>query len=201
MADSGWARRVYAFVKWPSMGRVKTRLAADIGPVAATAFYRRTSGSVLTGLADDPRWRLVLATDPRDRLHQPVPGWPRRAPRLAQTGGDLGRRMGDVFFRAPPGPVVIIGADAPDLRPRHIAEAFRALGAADAVFGPAHDGGYWLIGLKRLRAAPRLFENVRWSTAHALKDTIESLPADFSVRRLEVLRDVDRGADLAALRR
>jgi glycosyltransferase A (GT-A) superfamily protein (DUF2064 family) len=64
---------------------------------------------------------------------------------LAQGGGDLGVRLRRLLKTLPPGPVVVIGSDTPSVTPADIARAFHALGAADAVFGPARDGGYWLI--------------------------------------------------------
>ena len=103
------------------------------------------------------------------------------------------------FRNAPHGPVVIIGADAPGMRARHLRRAFHALRGADAVFGPAADGGYWLIGLNRRRAAPDLFKGVRWSTKHALKDTAQTLPAYFDVRMVETLADVDEAGDLSLI--
>jgi glycosyltransferase A (GT-A) superfamily protein (DUF2064 family) len=94
---------------------------------------------------------------------------------------------------------VLVGSDIPGLGAEDIAAAFRALGRAEAVFGPAEDGGYWLVGLGPRRPA-RPFAGVRWSTEHALADTL----ANFRGRRvvlLRRLRDVDTAADLAALRR
>ena len=77
-----------------------------------------------------------------------------------------------------------------------IAEAFRALGRADAVLGPATDGGYWLVGLRRTAAVPAgLFRGVRWSTAHALADTEASM-AGLRVAHVATLADVDTAADL-----
>jgi len=117
---------------------------------------------------------------------------PRGGRRGGQGGGDLGRRMARVFQTLPPGPAVIIGSDIPAIRPAHIAAAFRALGQHQAVFGPATDGGYWLVGLRRRPRLPRrLFERVRWSSAHALADTRAGLPKDMSVALLETLEDVD----------
>ena len=105
--------------------------------------------------------------------------------------------MGRVFRTLPPGPVVIIGADIPGVTRTDIDAAFRALGDADAVFGPAEDGGYWLIGLARgRRTAPAgLFNNVRWSTVHALADTKASL-GDARIAHVRTLRDVDTAEDL-----
>jgi glycosyltransferase A (GT-A) superfamily protein (DUF2064 family) len=90
----------------------------------------------------------------------------------------------------------VIGADIPGISRAHVARAFRALGASDAVFGPAHDGGYWLVGLKRTRVLPSgLFRGVRWSTEHALTDTRASIP-DLKIAYVDSLRDVDTACDL-----
>jgi hypothetical protein len=141
----------------------------------------------------------VLAVDPPAATHGAAQFWPPHLPRIAQGGGDLGERMKHAFHEAPSGPVVMIGADAPGLRARHLRAAFDALKGADAVFGPAEDGGYWLIGLARKNPAPDLFDGVRWSTKHALADTLKSLPQRFDVRMLETLRDVDEARDLATI--
>ena len=189
---------VLIFVKAPVAGRVKTRLGAQIGYGRAAALFRiltkRTIAECGTG-----EWRTMLAVDPPSAAHRSVQFWPPHLPRVPQGRGDLGDRMAHAFENAPPGPVVIIGADAPGLRARHLQQAFDALCGADAVFGPAADGGYWLIGLNRKRAAPDLFNGVRWSTKHALKDTVQTLPAHFDVRMLEVLADVDEARDLALI--
>jgi len=107
--------------------------------------------------------------------------------------------MGRVLRSAPPGPACVIGGDVPGVRKHHIAKAFKALGASDAVFGPAEDGGYWLIGLKCVRPVPaQLFNGVRWSSAHALKDTIATLDGQ-SYALIDMLRDVDDARDLAGV--
>src|SRR5699024_5098145 len=95
----------------------------------------------------DPRWRLVLAVAP-DRAALTSRAWPAHLPRIPQGRGDLGARMARILRRAGPGPVCVIGGDIPGVRCRYIAHAFKALGAHDAVFGPAPDGGYWLIGVR-----------------------------------------------------
>ncbi|MEM9749871.1 MAG: TIGR04282 family arsenosugar biosynthesis glycosyltransferase [Pseudomonadota bacterium] len=200
MSGSGLAGtavpRLYAFVKQPVLGRVKTRLARDVGATEATRFYRGVSAAVLRRLSGDARWRLIAAVDPPAALGAPIPGWPGRARRVPQAPGDLGARMGAVF-RAARGPTAIIGTDAPALRAHHVATAFDALRRADAVFGLAEDGGYWLIGLAGRRAAPDLFKGVRWSSPHALEDTIASLPRGFRIEEAARLPDVDDGADYA----
>ncbi len=190
------SRHLVVFLKAPRLGQVKSRLAADIGALAALSFYRETSARLLRSLGRDPRWRLWLAVTPRAAMAARF--WDARLPRLDQGMGDLGDRMGRVFRELPPGPVVIVGSDIPEIAPRHIAAAFRALGRRDAVFGPARDGGYWLVGLRRSPRVPTgLFAGVRWSSSDALADTRASLPRKFEVALLDVLEDVDDGSAYA----
>lgn len=185
------------FLKAPKAGRVKTRLGRDIGMGRAAALFRQMSAATLAEAGKGP-WRKIIAVDPPSEVFGWRTLWPTAFERLAQSRGLLGARMNAAIKAVPKGPVVIIGADAPGLRARHIRQAFAALGRADAAFGPADDGGYWLIGLARRRSAPRLFENVRWSSRHALADSRASLPEDFRIAFLPTLKDVDDAADLVA---
>lgn len=191
------ARHLVIMLKEPRAGRVKTRLGRDIGMVPAAWWFRHQTRALIRRL-DDPRWRLTLAVSPgRDGRASRV--WPAHLPRVPQGRGDLGRRMARLLRGAPPGPVIIVGGDIPGITAPHIARAFRALGDHDAVLGPAPDGGYWLIGMKRTTPPPAgLFENVRWSTPHALADTIASLPGQ-RIALTDTLQDIDTAADLAAL--
>lgn len=184
----------------PRLGAVKRRLARDLGDLAAWRFYRMTAGRLLRELSADPRWQTWLALTP-DRAARVRRGpWPGRHALIAQGPGNLGARMGRLLRELPPGPVVIVGSDIPDLRPVHVAQAFRLLGRHDWVFGPAGDGGYWLIGARRRRAPPReTFAKVRWSSAHALADTCANLKGA-RIGFLEELADVDTGDDLARRR-
>jgi len=192
------ANHLVAFVKAPHLGRVKTRLAADVGAVAAWAFYRRTTGAILNRLGFRGRWQPWLAITP-DAAVTPGP-WPSAWRRIGQGTGDLGQRMARVMRELPPGPLIIIGTDVPDIRPEHIARAFRALGRHDAVLGPASDGGYWLVGLHRRPRRPEIFQGVRWSTEFALADTLANTRG-LDVAMLDVLDDVDDGAGLERWRR
>lgn len=186
-------------VKEPRPGRVKTRLGRDLGMTAAAWWFRHQSRALIRRV-QDPRWQVVLGVAP-DQAGLNSRVWPAHLPRWPQGRGDLGDRMGRMLRAAAPGPVCVIGADIPGIRPAHIAEAFRALGNHDAVFGPAPDGGYWLVGLKRARPVPpTLFANVRWSTQHALADTIATLPAH-RIARIATLNDVDTIDDLPMTKR
>ncbi len=185
------------FAKAPRMGRVKTRLAADIGTVAAWAFARLSLDAVVRPLARDTRWRCWLAVTP-DRAVHLRRVWPKSHGFITQGAGDLGRRMAAVSASLGPGPVVIIGTDVPAIRPRHVAQAFRALGRFDAVYGPAGDGGYWLAGMKRRPRFTDPFRGVLYSTDYALADTLKNIKPGQTHALLETLDDID---DAEAYRR
>ncbi len=180
-------------VKVPQVGRVKTRLARQIGAVRAAWFYRHTAAAVVARLSRSRAWETVLAVTPDSGAAQPL--WPRGVARIGQGQGDLGRRMQRAIERQPPGPVIVIGTDIPAIRPAHIAAAFRALGGNDAVFGPATDGGYWLVGQKRRPREIRMFGRVRWSSPDALRDTLGNLRGR-RVAFITALSDVDDVDDL-----
>lgn len=193
------ARHLVVFVKEPRPGRVKTRLARAIGTVGAAWWFRRQTRALLRRLAADRRWRTVLAVSP-DREGVLSRVWPVGLPRLPQGPGDLGDRMARVVRRMPPGPVLIVGADIPGVRPRHVEDAFRMLGTHDAVFGPSPDGGFWLAGFRRGGwAIPSgLFKGVAWSGPRALADTVAGLRG-LKIGYAAVLRDVDEAEDLEDL--
>jgi uncharacterized protein len=191
---SSFAKYLVIMAKSPCLGRVKRRLGRDIGDVTALRFYRTCLSHAGLRLAQDRRWRTVLAVDPDRAIGERV--WPSRisVALLPQGGGDLGRRMQRLFALLPPGPVLIVGSDVPAMRPAHIAEAFRQLGRVDAVLGPALDGGYWLVGLKRSPRLLRPFAGVRWSSAYALADTVANLDGK-RVAFAAMLSDVDTADD------
>ncbi|MEL6979911.1 MAG: DUF2064 domain-containing protein [Pseudomonadota bacterium] len=195
-ARPSWRRRLLIFAKEPRPGWVKSRLGREIGSVAAAAWYRRQALSLARRMAADARWETWIAVSP-DAEALSSRFWPRGLRRWPQGRGDLGARMGRAFRAFPPGPLAIIGADAPGVEHAHIAEAFAALGAAEAAIGPARDGGYWLIALRRGRRAapPGLFDRVRWSTEHALADTLLGLGRERAAL-ITTLADVDHAADL-----
>jgi hypothetical protein len=183
-------RNLIIFAKAPRLGAVKRRLARDIGVLAAWRFQRRCLAALLAEVAREPRWRTIVSVTTGPAL------WPAGIPRRAQGRGDLGQRMGRAMRALGPGPVVLIGSDIPHISRRHIGQAFAALGRHDAVFGPANDGGFWLVGLRHPARHRYLFDNVRWSSQHALADTLANVK-DYAL--LEELVDVDSGADLALL--
>jgi rSAM/selenodomain-associated transferase 1 len=176
---------VIVFARAPQLGAVKRRLARSIGDRAALRFHTATLSAVLRDLAACRRFDVVLAITP-DRAHVP---W--RIRTIPQGRGDLGRRMSAALGRFQR--VALMGCDIPQANAADVCGAFRALGTADAVFGPAADGGYWLIALGPRRPAD-LFGRTRWSTEHALADTLVQF-RHHRVGFIRTLSDVDTVAD------
>lgn len=183
---------VIVFARAPRLGAVKRRLAREIGDRAALRFHAATLRRLLRLLARDRRFCTVLALTP-DRAPFRLS---RGIARVPQGSGDLGCRMDRMFRRYPRRRVALVGCDIPGIAADDLRAAFRALGRAPAVFGPAEDGGYWLVGMGDRRPA-RPFAGVRWSGPHALADTRRNF-GRHPPALLRRLRDVDRTADLLA---
>lgn len=184
------------FAKAPVIGGAKTRLAKGLGKVQAWRRHRAMTATLARRLIDQ-RWKTWLAVSPDRAINRRFPFvWPDRMPRLTQGKGDLGLRQAKVFagFR---GPVCVIGSDAPDVSRSDIAAAFAALKHADAVIGPAEDGGYWLLAL-RSPVASDLFNAIRWSNSETRTD-LEARLKLFGLGRIHYLRrlrDIDEASDL-----
>lgn len=187
----GLRAHLVIFTRAPRYGAGKRRLEAGIGPMQALRFQRVMLTQTLRRLGADPRWTTWLAVTP-DRSGP----WPPRFDVLPQGKGDLGERMARVAKALPAGPVLIMGSDVPSVTIAEVARAFRALGNHDAVFGPAADGGYWAVGFRRRPRFVDPFRDVRWSTEHALSDSLANL-AGASVAMLNMHEDVDDAASLA----
>lgn len=176
-------RTLILFFREPRLGAGKRRLARDIGAVAAVNFERLMLARSLRRLGRDRRWTLRLAVTP-DRAARRRPG------AMMQGSGDLGVRMRRALAACPPGPKLLVGSDIPGLTAAHIATAFALLGRRDVVFGPASDGGFWLVGCRHL---PPDFGHVRWSSPHALAESLANMPRSLLVGFAATLDDVDDG--------
>lgn len=181
--------RLYIMAKAPVMGRAKTRLAADIGVTHAKRIYRNMMSQVIRNVKD-PRWDTVLAVTPLSAMGQ-VPEWKGTA-QIPQVSGSLSPRLAAIFRYT--GPTAVIGTDCPQVGAPDIVEAFKALKSQKAVFGPADDGGFWLMGMRGPVPA-KVFDNVRWSHEETLADITRNIGGP--VHKLRTLTDVD---DLKALR-
>ncbi|MCX2741079.1 TIGR04282 family arsenosugar biosynthesis glycosyltransferase [Pontibacter anaerobius] len=183
------------FVRNPELGKVKTRLAATVGPEVALEVYLhllRHTRQVTEGLPVDKLVYYVGGVNKDDI-------WPNDIyEKREQISGDLGQRMQAAFaaaFLEGYTSVVIIGSDCLQLTPEIIRRAYQELETHDVVIGPALDGGYYLIGMNCLY--PQLFQDKRWSTEHVFPDTLEDVKRmRLSYALLPSLSDVDHAEDL-----
>ena len=193
------------FARAPVPGKAKTRLAAAIGAEAAARLHARlVERAVATAVA--ARAGAVELHCAPDARH---PFFARLAARYgvalrAQGRGEVGARMHRALARALRGAAaaaVLVGCDCPVLRASDLRRALRELRAgADAVFAPAEDGGYVLVGLRR--SAPQLFSGIEWGSARVMSATRERLrELGWSWRELRQVWDVDRPEDYERLRR
>jgi rSAM/selenodomain-associated transferase 1 len=188
---------ILVFVRAPEPGRVKTRLAAEIGPDAALRVYRRLAEhAVAEARAVDASLRIHhTPADAGDAVRRWLGDG---AIYLPQADADLGRRM-EAAFRAAFddgfGRVVIIGSDLPGLSADVLRDAFRLLDTHPVVLGPAIDGGYYLLGLRAM--VPGIFRGIPWSTPDVLSRTLDVLDTlGITPALLAPLADVDEAADL-----
>jgi len=168
-------RGLIIFARQPLPGRVKTRLARDVGLQAATELYTAMLEDVLERAARLNGTRLLVFWEQESGVVPDHPGSP-RLEMFRQSCGTLGERMANALTAAFTGGIrtcCIIGSDSPDLPLEYIEQAFLILEKeqADVVFGPAADGGYYLVGMKRLWN--RLFEGVVWGGGDVLKTSCE----------------------------
>jgi uncharacterized protein len=186
------------FARHPELGRVKTRLAADIGAEAALAVYRQLLTHTRAVVAPLDAHKTVWLAETAHAPEQAA-DWPGYE-QLAQPPGDLGQKMHAAFVHdlaRGATKVLIIGTDCPGLTTAHLTEAFAALDTHDVVLGPAADGGYYLLGMKQLQ--PELFRNKPWSTATVRTETeADAVRLHLRLHRLPELTDIDTGADLRA---
>lgn len=200
--------RIALLTRFPVASRVKTRLIPALGGEGAAALHRVLTEKVAyevfalstTQEADVEIWydggtirqmRSWLGTVPRYRQ---------------QPEGDLGQRLYTIFdkaFREGTRRCVAVGSDCPSMTAEHLREALNTIDEVDLVFGPATDGGYWLIGMKAstVRALPDLFRGIEWGSSRVLQQSLDRVKQQkLDVSLLEELADIDRPEDLIECR-
>ena len=193
---------VIVFAKAPVAGTVKTRLAGALGAAGAACLAARMLDATTACALEAAVGPVEVCCAP-DASHPAFMALIRSAagPTLTEQGdGDLGQRMHRAFERAlgTHASAIVIGTDAPALDAEYLREAATALHGHDAVIGPAIDGGYALIGLRRPQAA--LFDGIDWSTPRVLAQTRERLGRlGLTWAELAPLHDIDEPADLPHL--
>ena len=184
------------FTKNPEPGRVKTRLAVDIGDQNALKLYRYLLQHTMEVTKKLPQEKWVFYSD---EIPQKDIWEEKYFSKKLQQGKELGERMQNAFaeaFQQNYQKVIIIGSDLYDLQTGDLKQAFKKLDESDVVIGPARDGGYYLLGMKSPHNA--LFQNKKWSTASVLEDSLANLK-DKKVILLEERNDIDCVADIPNL--
>jgi len=195
---------VIVFLRAPVKGRVKTRLAREVGDEQALSLYRAFVQTTLLAVEQSgmdhricffPADRKALVEDWLGTDHGYMP----------QLGDDLGQRMGNALaavFDQGAQKAILVGTDIPDLRACHLLKAINLLDQHQVVVGPSFDGGYWLIGFQRDRFCPDLFFQIDWGTDTVFSTTLERCTAaNLSTGLLPALQDIDSMEDLQAFQK
>ncbi len=184
---------ILIFTRNPELGKCKTRLAKTVGNENALTIYK---------MLLEHTEKVVRNIDANKAVYYSVKIrendlWDANIyQKHQQKGTNLGLRMQHAFkqsFNAGYKNVLIVGSDLYDLHPKHITEAFKKLDSNDVVLGPAEDGGYYLLGMKKLH--PHIFENKQWGTETVRADTLSDLQNQ-KVAQLETLNDIDVFEDI-----
>ena len=184
---------IIIFARNPKLGKVKTRLAKTIGDFAALETYKILMKHTANVVEKSNAEKIVFYSEYIDNNDV----WAKiKCKKVKQSEGDLGEKMQTAFeyaFELGHKKIVIIGSDVYSLKTEHIDSAFTQLETHDVVIGPAHDGGYYLLGLNFI--IPELFEQKKWGTSSVLENTLADLN-ELNVTLLEPLNDIDTFEDL-----
>jgi uncharacterized protein len=191
-------RTLLLFTKPAVPGRVKTRLVGELSAAQAARVHAAFLGDLVERLESGSfALRLAWALEPGEAMPES------RHPGLRQHGGDLGARLYDALATAARHHplVAAVGSDHPDLPLERVEDAFERLAAGvPVVLGPAEDGGYYLVGMRREALRPELFQGIPWSTPKVLAVTLERCRRlGLAVHLLPSGQDVDTPEDLRRL--
>lgn len=191
-------KQLIIFTRHPCPGRCKTRLIPTLGDEGAAKFHERLARHTFVRAKafcqNDPNSSLIIRLD--GGTPEEGRNWLGECDIRAQGGGDLGERLDRAVseaFQEGARQVVVIGSDCPELDERILVEAFNALREHPLVFGPACDGGYYLVGLSA--PCPAVFHNIKWGGSEVLRQSLAAAPDAYL---LEILPDVDVPEDLPA---
>ena len=197
------SEKLIVFTRYPEPGITKTRLIPVLGKVGAANLHRLMAGrTIARALFLENSRRLSVEIHHAGGSQQQMQDW--LGTDLIyqnQIDGDLGAKMTAAFqnsFDSGVDKVAIIGTDCPDLKPEILAQAFDELSDRDLVLGPAKDGGYYLIGMRR--AIPELFGGINWGTSEVFGSTRAiAQNLHLNIAYLPILADIDLPEDLLGL--
>lgn len=188
------SKQVIIFSRAPRLGIGKRRLAGDVGNKVAYEFLEANLKRLILALSSGD-WQLHIAVASEGEQHHPLFV---NLSTTVQPEGDIGQRMFAVLAQFAGAHRVIVGSDIPALNRTHVIRAFNSLETHQLVLGPAKDGGFWGIGCSRdYQPNTGFMRGVRWSSSHAMADTIATIPVDTSIDQVDCLADVDDGDSYA----
>ena len=197
------SEKLIVFTRYPEPGITKTRLIPVLGKVGAANLHRlMAQRTIARSLFLQNSRQLSVEIHHTGGSQQQMQDWfGTDLIYQNQIDGDLGARMAAAFqnsFNSGVDKVAIIGTDCPDLKAEILAQAFDQLSDRDLVLGPAKDGGYYLIGLRR--SIPELFDGINWGTSEVFACTRAiAQKLDLNIAYLPTLADIDRPEDLLGL--
>jgi len=191
------------FLRVPEKGTVKTRLSEGLDETYVLTLYRGFVGDLLEGLHRVPD-KVLFYWPPEKRSR--LENWLGKGFLFApQRGDDLGEKMANAFeelFEKGFDAVLLMGSDIPELDSRIVSAAAELLESVDAVIGPASDGGFYLMGLRRHAFSREIFQQIPWSTGEVLTRTLKTMEVLSVVyRQLPVLDDIDTPEDFSRLKK
>ncbi|MCK5088106.1 MAG: TIGR04282 family arsenosugar biosynthesis glycosyltransferase [Melioribacteraceae bacterium] len=189
---------IIVFARYPVEGKVKTRLASTIGARSAANIYKKIAKNVINEIKSVPNSNKYIFYS-EEKENGLIKKWlGKRFYYAHQNGDDLGERMQNAFrivFGHSPNKVIIVGTDTPDLSADVINNAIDVLDKSDIVIGPAKDGGYFLLGMRKFY--PELFQGIQYSTDTVFDETIKKINSlGLTFNRLNELQDIDTEGDL-----
>lgn len=184
------------FTKAPRAGLVMTRLAPVLGPAGCAVLHRRLTQRAVRQTHGP--WTQIAAIRPAQAART-ASRWTGIKHHQPQSRQPLGPAMLAAMKAAPRGFVLLIGSDIEDLSPAVIAHAFAQLRRHDLIFGPAADGGFWLIGARTHALHKICLNHVRWSSPYALADSVAEQAWPLRIGYAKTLHDIDTDKDLARL--
>lgn len=190
---------IFVFVRFPRPGKVKTRLSQSLGEKKTTWFYRLCADTILSEIRNLPEnvEKYVFCADKNDEPE--ISRWVGPGFSIAiQEGEDLGQRLKNAFssvFNSGMQKVIAVASDVPDLSTDIMNKSLQTLDNNDIVIGPCYDGGYYLLGMKRLQN--HLFDGISWSTEHVYRQTIAAAKKHgLTAGQLQPLMDIDTEDDI-----
>ncbi len=181
---------IIVFIRYPSKGKVKTRLAKTTSSELAVTFYKSCAENLVRNIKKIPSINRFIFYSDKTEKKEIISWLGNKLFFASQEGDDLGTRMKNAFekvFNSGSQKVIIVGTDIPDLSKEIVIKAFKLLDSNDVVIGPSKDGGYYLLGMKKMNA--QLFEGIQYSTYSVLNETL------IKIKKLKLVISFTAGID------